>query len=215
MGFCRCPVWVKYPPTPTHPPSRAHLVRPLWPSRTNVLKVLFPVPDPQAGESDMRKTLEYNYSPICGSPTLEGLSRVFSNTTVQKHLWKKTKQNKTKASLAEVGDGQGGLACCDSWGHKESDTTEQVNWTEPWRVWDLIISGVHTFCHSCCGPSLEDLSWWFQSFGDGSFADCCDFVVLVRRDELRVILLCHLDHSDSIPLMVCKWQERFLFSSSL
>ena len=23
-----------------------------------------------------------------------------------------------------VGDGQGGLACCDSWGHKESDTTE-------------------------------------------------------------------------------------------
>ena len=23
-----------------------------------------------------------------------------------------------------VGDGQGGLACCGSWGHKESDTTE-------------------------------------------------------------------------------------------
>ena len=23
-----------------------------------------------------------------------------------------------------VGDGQGGLACCDSWGRKESDTTE-------------------------------------------------------------------------------------------
>ena len=28
-----------------------------------------------------------------------------------------------------VGDGQGGLVCCDSWGHKESDTTE-LNWTE-------------------------------------------------------------------------------------
>ena len=28
-----------------------------------------------------------------------------------------------------VGDGQGGLACCDSWGRKESDTTEQLNWT--------------------------------------------------------------------------------------
>ena len=26
-----------------------------------------------------------------------------------------------------VGDGQGGLACCDSWGRKESDTTEQLN----------------------------------------------------------------------------------------
>ena len=29
-----------------------------------------------------------------------------------------------------VGDGQGGLACCDSWGHKDLDTTECLNWTE-------------------------------------------------------------------------------------
>ena len=29
-----------------------------------------------------------------------------------------------------VGDGQGGLVCCGSWGHKESDTTERLNWTE-------------------------------------------------------------------------------------
>ena len=28
------------------------------------------------------------------------------------------------------GDGQGGLACCSSWGRKESDTTERLNWTE-------------------------------------------------------------------------------------
>ena len=33
-----------------------------------------------------------------------------------------------------VGDGQGGLACCDSWGRKESDTTEQLNWTEHWLI---------------------------------------------------------------------------------
>ena len=41
-----------------------------------------------------------------------------------------------------VGDGQGGLVCCDSWGRKESDTTERLNWTElmpqlaknQWRV---------------------------------------------------------------------------------
>ena len=34
-------------------------------------------------------------------------------------------------SLSElrVGDGQGGLVCCDSWGRKESDMTEQLNWT--------------------------------------------------------------------------------------
>ena len=29
-----------------------------------------------------------------------------------------------------VGDEQGGLVCCSPWGHKESDTTEQLNWTE-------------------------------------------------------------------------------------
>ena len=29
-----------------------------------------------------------------------------------------------------VGDGQGGLACCNSWGRKESDMTEWLNWTE-------------------------------------------------------------------------------------
>ena len=29
-----------------------------------------------------------------------------------------------------VGDGQGGLVCCSPWGHKESDMTEWLNWTE-------------------------------------------------------------------------------------
>ena len=36
-----------------------------------------------------------------------------------------------------VGDGQGGLVCCDSWGHKELDMTERVNWTE-W-LWSGIL----------------------------------------------------------------------------
>ena len=39
-----------------------------------------------------------------------------------------------------VGDEQGGLACCDSWGCKESDTTERLNWTDDcfklqWQNW--------------------------------------------------------------------------------
>ena len=34
-----------------------------------------------------------------------------------------------------VGNGQGSLACCSPWGRKESDTTEQLNWTE--RQWQL------------------------------------------------------------------------------
>ena len=33
-----------------------------------------------------------------------------------------------------VGDGQGGLVCCDSWSRKESDTTERLNWTESFTI---------------------------------------------------------------------------------
>ena len=72
-----------------------------------------------------------------------------------------------------VGDGQGGLACCDLWGCKESDTTEWLNWTELksnssyhalkplheqglWRPW----APIH--CYVCCfsakvRPSHTDL----------------------------------------------------------
>ena len=43
-----------------------------------------------------------------------------------------------------VGVGQGGLACCSSWGCKESDTAEQLNWTEwRWMGFHVLIS------HSC------------------------------------------------------------------
>ena len=43
-------------------------------------------------------------------------------------------------SMNIVGDGQGGLACCSPWNHKELDTTEQQNWTDasvliPWLWW--------------------------------------------------------------------------------
>ena len=36
-----------------------------------------------------------------------------------------------------VGDGQGGLACCDSWGRKESDKTKRLNWTE--LNWNILL----------------------------------------------------------------------------
>ena len=32
-----------------------------------------------------------------------------------------------------VGVGQGGLECCDSWGCKESDTTERLIWSDVWK----------------------------------------------------------------------------------
>ena len=56
-----------------------------------------------------------------------------------------------------VDDGQGGLACRDSWGRKESDTTEQLNWTEPKdeqqfyfyyniKVYNDLVNSIVAFC---------------------------------------------------------------------
>ena len=45
-----------------------------------------------------------------------------------------------------VGDRQGGLACCDSWGRKQSDTTKRLNWTESlgkkraWKPTPILLS---------------------------------------------------------------------------
>ena len=43
-----------------------------------------------------------------------------------------------------VGDRQGGLACCNSWGRKELDTTEQLNWTVPYSMFSLVIYCMHS-----------------------------------------------------------------------
>ena len=58
---------------------------------------------------------------------LQGLSvHIFNWLKFQKNIYQLIKSEWTPG----VGDGQGGLACCDSWGRKESDTTERLNWTE-------------------------------------------------------------------------------------
>ena len=46
---------------------------------------------------------------------------------IGKHQWLHGRESEWTPG---VGDGQGGLACCDSWGRKKSDTTERLNWTE-------------------------------------------------------------------------------------
>ena len=47
-----------------------------------------------------------------------------------------------------VGDGQGGLACCSPWGHRESDTTERLNWTEL-NIWTLCPLPAHFNNQEC------------------------------------------------------------------
>ena len=48
-----------------------------------------------------------------------------------------------------VGNGQRGLACCGPWGHKESDTTEWLNWLMLPFAW-------RTLSVTC-----SDFSWWW------------------------------------------------------
>ena len=73
-----------------------------------------------------------------------------------------------------VGDGQGGLACCDSWGCKELDTTERLNWTE-WLIimnlcacWPFVISSLkcplEIFCPFLTGLFVLLLVNWKTSF---------------------------------------------------
>ena len=52
-----------------------------------------------------------------------------------------------------VGDGHGGLVCCDSWGHKALDMTERLNWTEAeWVGHNLVTE------HACMHES------WIQYY---------------------------------------------------
>ena len=71
-----------------------------------------------------------------------------------------------------VGDGQGGLVCCDSWDHKELDTTERLNWTE--LNWSLSIS--FSFAHTCG-------MWHFSSLNrDWSHGPCVGSVEFYPLD---------------------------------
>ena len=51
--------------------------------------------------------------------------------------------------------GQGRLACCDSWGRKESDTTEQLNWTEL-----TLISQLPTTLRQDPSPEKKIMACW-------------------------------------------------------
>ena len=47
------------------------------------------------------------------------------------------------------GDGLGGLVCCSSWDHKESDMTEWLNWTE---LNFILLYVVARSCLTLCNP---------------------------------------------------------------
>ena len=72
-----------------------------------------------------------------------------------------------------VGDGQGGLACCNSWGCKELDTTEQMNWTEclvMLSIFNVLISlSIYSLWAWLVAQTVKNLpamrESWIQSLG--------------------------------------------------
>ena len=105
-----------------------------------------------------------------------------------------------------VGDGQGGLACCDSWGHKESNMTEWLHWTElmaelwqtqqfvPANLWrDLSLKYIF--------PRLIKWYKYWQPPYTKYSATCCTIKTKRSKD-------CHSSPSSSWYFGGCKfWQQ--------
>ena len=83
-----------------------------------------------------------------------------------------------------VGDGQGGLACWNSWGRNESDTTERLNWTE---LNGFVGSGMSDREHSSrsCTAGVSQLL-----FCKGSFTGTqpCPFIYMVSMTAFMLPL---------------------------
>ena len=58
--------------------------------------------------------------------------------------WRQEEKGTTEDEMG-VGDGQGGLACCSPWGHKELDRAEWLNWTEKTNITISIFAYRATF----------------------------------------------------------------------
>ena len=88
-----------------------------------------------------------------------------------------------------VGDKQGSLACCSSWGGKESDTTEQLNWTE-----------------SICSKMVKDYNGKASSFRVELMIKC----FLNQLDSVKA----HYDHvsqkqyTENAVMFLCHWCKK-------
>ena len=58
-----------------------------------------------------------------------------------------------------VGDGQGGLVCCSSQGHKELDMTEQLNWTELLPTLCPLVCSLHLHHYFCPANSFISITF--------------------------------------------------------
>ena len=92
-----------------------------------------------------------------------------------------------------VGDGQGGLACCSSWGRKESDITERLKWTElNWNSFHEVYS--RNFIY-------------FLDIENGLFSSIIPWIIIICINES-----CWFLHIDSALLYVLIASSGFTIS---
>ena len=94
-----------------------------------------------------------------------------------------------------VGDGQEGLSCCGSGGHKELDTTERLNWLIDWILLGKSPGQRSLVSYGPCGYSKSDTTEWVTAcIMEGSnmswmqISEGLDLVKAVRQSFTREII---------------------------
>ena len=117
-----------------------------------------------------------------------------------------------------VGDGQGGLACCNSWGRKELDTTE-LNWTE----WNNCTSHLTVGCYIPSFNPVRPSAWRpspVHTYSKAKSIRCLGIPLSVQQDKkynnyvLTGVYFYHICwHTPSIKLQtsLCHRITYFLF----
>ena len=103
-----------------------------------------------------------------------------------------------------VGDGQGILVCCSPWGHKQLDTTEQLNWTELRHLTEPLFLLLHppipgvgcTISIFLCLHNQGHCHGWIAEVSH-LFGECNSWVLIGTSDGLlcRVYQKVHSDFS--------------------
>jgi len=131
-----------------------------------------------------------------------------------------------------VGDGQGGLACCGPWGCEESDTTEELNWTElNWTaeipspelaLFVVKLSKAHLTSHSRISgsrwvitPSWLSGSW--KSFLYSSSVYSCHFFLISSASVRSIPFLSFIvpNFAWNVPLVSLTFLKRSLVFPTL
>ena len=95
---------------------------------------------------------------------------------------------------SRVGDGQGSLVCCSLWGHKESNMSEWLNWTElkkevTDRQWDYQRNNVFNERERSTKSLLncKNLPGWWTLWpnGCGTGLDILFFLFIIKKLQLK------------------------------